>query len=203
MERLRCPRCVVLITAALCLSLAIAGCGRSGSSTGASGASGASGGQVSASAYAAATCAAVADYQSVARKRAQSLQQVLIGETDPGVAKARLSKFISDSASAVKQMAAKVKSAGVPDVPNGDLIAGGMNTAFSVFSEGLQSAEKNVKALPTSSQQAFSAAYQSVAAKLHRKFAEVRQIGSVFSGSDELHQAAEQIPACKPFLQGG
>jgi hypothetical protein len=181
-------------------TLAVSGCGGgSSSSTGASGASGASGvsgSQVSATDYMTTTCTALVDLQSSIKKSEQPLPT---GTT--GAFKAAASKQVSEQVSALQQAANKIKNAGVPDVPDGEQYAADANTNFAVLMAAAQRVQKQVKALPTSSKRALGLAYENLAVKAKQQFAQIAQSAQAFNTNDELRQAAEQIPVCKPLLQ--
>jgi hypothetical protein len=189
---------------ALC-SAALAACGGGGSTatTGASGASGAAGtGQVSASDYVASVCGAIVDLRSTVKSDQASAQQALTtGGNDPAAVKEQLSKFISEVASATQQLAAEVKNAGTPDVPNGDQFASRLNNRLDQITTAVQGAENKVNALPTSSPQAFSSAAQSFDANFTQQISQFSQLDPS-SGSPELKQAADQNSDCQS-LQGG
>jgi hypothetical protein len=168
----------------LSAALAVAGCGSSGPA------------KVSPQAYVTSVCKAVGPLESDLKSKVGKLESSLGAVKNASQGKALLQSFLgsvsSDTGSALKQ----VKSAGVPNVPNGKQISSELVQVFQRLDGAIKSAQKEAASLPTSSPSAFEAG----AAKLGSSIQS--SVGGITAGlstlkSPQLEKAAAKSPACR------
>lgn len=159
----------------------ISGCGGSSST-------------VSPASYVKAVCTSFASFRTDIRVKSSSLGSATL--SNPAQGKQALQSFLSAAASSADQTAAKLKSAGTPNVGNGKSIASSITNAFSQLGSSLNKSKTAADALPTSSPAAFKPGALSVLANIRTSLTSL--LGGL-SGlkSPALDQAAKNEPACK------
>ncbi len=112
----------------------LAGCGGSGSKP--------EGGSVSAAAYVGQVCTSLASWYNGIQKRAAKIEGEIGPHTTPDQGKTILESFVSTSVADTEGVVNALRSAGTPDVANGQKVAAGLVSAFKGAQgtfEGLQS----------------------------------------------------------------
>ena len=179
-------------TAALGLTLLLAGglaaCG--GDDDGGGG--GGSSESVSASAYAADVCGAMQSWMQGIQDRTAELTENMQPGEEQG--KDLLVDLMSDMSSQTGELVSAVEDAGVPDVENGEEAADQLVAAFEETQQILEQAKDDIEALPSDPQ-----AFQQGAAQLGPTLQEaLSNVGSSLEidASQELTDAFESEEAC-------
>jgi hypothetical protein len=165
----------------LAVSLALGACGSSGSS------------QVSAGTYVKKVCQAVGPFEKDVQARSSALNLQTIKSPQQG--KTALQGFLSAVSSDTDKAVSQLKSAGTPNVKNGQKISNAIVSAFTQLRTALGQADTSANNLPTNSATAFKSAAESLGNTVRTSMS---NIGSGLNGlsSSDLETAAKKEPAC-------
>ncbi|MHB8656908.1 MAG: hypothetical protein ACYC91_02985 [Solirubrobacteraceae bacterium] len=165
----------------LVLSVTLAGCGGS-SSSGATPA-----------AYVKSICGAVAPFEKDVQARSQALNVASIKNASQG--KAALESFLNAIASDTSAAVDKLKTAGVPSIPNGKAISVAIVGAFTQLGAALHSAANQASSLPTSSAASFRTAANALGTSVRSSMQGIgASLGTLKSPT--LEKAAKAQPGC-------
>ncbi len=153
------------------------------------------GGKVSAEEYVKAICTEVMAWTGEIQTLSEEVGQNLSAEATPLEGQAVLADFLDDVVAATDDHLAGVKDAGVPDVENGEEIAGTLVGVFEDAKEILVDARAKVDELPTDDPAAFGTAADQLGGSIQSALEGVGGgLGSL--ESPELSEAAGAEPAC-------
>jgi hypothetical protein len=150
--------------------------------------------QVSAETYASALCTAVGPFEREIYSHVSAVNDLTAGS--PARGKAALTSFLNGIAAASQHARQALRSAGVPNVTQGRLIAGALVTMFTRLDSRLSTAQNGAALLPTAPAKAFREAAKSLMDQVRNS------IGDASSGlaglkSTALEHAARLSPACQ------
>ncbi len=167
---------------ALVISVALAACGGSSSSS------------VTPAAYVKSICQAIGPFEKDVTARSNALNFGSI--TSPTQGKAALQSFLGAIAADTDRAVSKLKSAGTPTVNNGQKISAAIVGAFTQLSNALGRASKSAGQLPTGSSTAFRTAAVTLGNTVRGS---MNGIGAGLSGlkSPQLEAAAKKEPTCQ------
>jgi hypothetical protein len=175
----------LLIVLTLC-----AGCGSSGSSKSKSTSSGSS--KVSAKTYVRSVCTAISPLERDLVTRSSALNNTTA--SDATQAKKTLQGFLNavelDSQHALSQ----IRSAGTPDISNGQVVATTIVKAFTQLRDAMRVAQTKSNSLPTDSAASFKTAAQALGTSVKGALGNIDASGL---SNPELEKAAANEPACK------
>jgi hypothetical protein len=167
---------------ALAVSVALAGCGSSGSS------------KVAPAAYVKSVCSAIGPFEKQVQNRSSALNLSTIKNATEG--KKALHDFLAAVASDTDHAVSQLKAAGTPDVSNGQAIATGIVAAFTQVKGALSDAAGRASTLPTTTPQAFKTAASALGQNVQASMTKIgTSLGSLKSPT--LQAAAAKEPACK------
>jgi len=153
------------------------------------------GGKVSAGEYVAAICTEVTAWTGEVQSLSEDIGQNLSAGATPTEGQAALAKFLDDVVAATDDHLAGVKDAGVPDVENGEEIAGTLVGVFEDAKQILVDARAKVDELPTDDSTAFATAADELGGSVQSALEGVGGgLGTLESA--ELSRAAQEEPAC-------
>lgn len=150
-------------------------------------------GTVSAEEYVAAVCTEITGWVEEVQARSEQVGQDVVSETTLEGQREVLAEFLDDVVA--DDHLAGMRDAGVPDVEEGEEIAGTLVGVFEDARAILADASEGVDELPTDDAAAFQAAAEELGAGVQTA---LEGIGSSVTGLDspELVTAAEDEPAC-------
>jgi hypothetical protein len=155
---------------------------------------GAGGETVPASQWVADVCGAVSNWQSELTTGAPDVSDV----SDVDAAKETLSDYLDKTVTATNSMIEDVKTAGVPDIEQGEAVASEFQTMLTSVGQSLQDAKTDLDALPADDPAALADGLQEIAATLQSAGTEAAQALDQLSGPTlGLDEAASNEPACQ------
>jgi hypothetical protein len=176
---------------AVALALAASACGGSGGG----GAGGTDPGK-----YAASVCGALVDWQTTLQNSGTEMSSGLSSSSTPSEVKSKFVDFMSAAVDATETLQSKAKSAGPPDVKDGEKFQADLDGALDTAVKAFKNARDKAKQLPTSD----TAAFQSQASALGQTLTqEGNKISTQFNGlsgkydSKDLNDAFDKEPSCK------
>jgi hypothetical protein len=176
-------RKLVAALVALACSVAVAGCGSSGSSS--------SG--VSAGTYVKAICTAVGPFEKDVAARSNQLNSAKLSSTQQG--KKAVQGFLTAVSADTDQALSKLQSAGTPDVDKGEKLSTTIVTAFKDLKQAIGSALDQAKTLPTTSPQSFKKGANKLGDTVRSSLTGIsNSLGKLQSA--DLAKAAAKEPAC-------
>ena len=174
---------------AAALTLMVAACGSSGSSS------------VTPSAYVKSVCTAVGPFEKDVVTRSSALDLTTISNATQG--KAALQGFLTAVAADTNKALTQLRAAGSPDVKNGKQISDAIVGAFAQLEGTMSKAVKQAGSLPTNSPQAFKGAAQSLGNTVRTSMTNIgTNLQSSTLKSSELEQAAAKERACQTLGSG-
>jgi hypothetical protein len=162
-----------------------AGCG--GSSKSKSSAS-----KVKPSAYVAAVCSAISPLERDVVTRSSALNSTTA--TNATQAKRTLQGFLTAVEGDSEHALTQIKSAGTPDISNGEAVAGTIVRAFTQLRDAMKSAAAKATSLPTDSAASFKTAAQALGTSVKGSLNNINASGL---SNPDLEKAAAKEPACK------
>jgi hypothetical protein len=132
-----------LLAVAVFSAAVLVGCGSSGSKP-------EGGGSVSAAAYVGQVCTSLASWYNGIQSRGSKIESEIGPHTTPQQSRTVLESFISTSVADTESVVNSLRSAGTPDVANGQKVADGLVSAFEKAKftfEGLQSRVAHMSSL--------------------------------------------------------
>ena len=180
---------VRLALTGIAVTLALAACGGSSSSSG-----------VTAAAYVKSVCVTLATWKSDVTGAASKLQTASSAAKSLVQGKAEYVVFVTSLVAATQKAASGLKSAGIPNVKDGKQGATTLSQAFAQASTSLAGTIAKAKAIPTTS----AAAYQAAASGVSNQFKS--SLNALANASpkknDALKAAAAKDPTCKALNAG-
>ncbi len=180
---------VRLALTGIAVTLALAACGGSSSSSG-----------VTAAAYVKSVCVTLATWKSDVTGAASKLQTASSAAKSLVQGKAEYVVFVTSLVAATQKAASGLKSAGIPNVKDGKQGATTLSQAFDQASTSLAGTIAKAKAIPTTS----AAAYQAAASGVSNQFKS--SLNALANASpkknDALKAAAAKDPTCKALNAG-
>jgi hypothetical protein len=171
---LRCAL-ALLIVVSVC-----AGCGSSGSS------------KVSPANYVAAVCSAISPLEHDVVTRSSALNNSTA--TNATQAKKTLQAFLTAVEQDSNHALSQIRSAGTPDISNGQKVAGTIVKAFTELRDAMRIASNKATSLPTDSATSFKTAAQALGASVKGSLNNIDASGL---SNPELEKAAAKQAACK------
>ncbi len=175
-------RKVVGSFAVLATVLSLAACGGSSSSSG-----------VSAGSYVKSICQAIGPFEKDVQSRSSALD--LSSITSAAAGKKALQEFLSAIVADTNKAVQQLKSAGSPNVTNGDKISGAIVSAFTQVKTALSQAETQAGNLPTTSPAAFKTAATTIGTGIRTSMSNIGNSLSNLKSAD-LENAAKKEAAC-------
>jgi hypothetical protein len=172
-----------LVVVALC-----AGCGSSGSKTSASSTSAS---KSSAADYVKAVCSAISPLERDVVTRSSALN---IPASDAPHAKKTLQGFLGAVEQDSEHALSQIRSAGTPDIANGEAVAGTIVKVFTQLRDTMRIAVTSSQSLPTDSAASFKAAAQELGSSVRGS---LKNIDSSGLSNPDIEKAAASQPACK------
>lgn len=162
--------------------LALSGCGGNGDT-------------VAPEVWAKSVCGAVRPWAAEIQRLQQETQQRITTKSQVTTAKTELVTLFGNMQSVTDDAVMKVADAGVPDVDEGEKIAGQFVQALANARDSFGTGKKAVEDLPVTDQKAF---YDGVVAIGEEMTAENRKAGEAFANlqSAELDKAFNEAPEC-------
>jgi len=182
MVHLAIPRAAtgLLVILALC-----AGCGSGDSS------------KVSTASYVKTVCSAISPLERDVVTRTQALSGATAANATQ--AKKTLQGFLAAVSEDADRAVSRIKSAGTPDISNGEAVAGEIVKAFTQLRDAMKAAAAKASSLPTDSPSAYKNAAQALNASVR---ASLNNIDASGLSNPEIEAAAAKEPVCKS-LSGG
>jgi hypothetical protein len=171
---------MLAVTAAVAAPLA--GCGGGGSS------------KASPTSYVKSVCTAVGSWVTTIKGRASQLTTIKPASAAQG--RQELQSFISGVISDTDKALAAIKSAGVPNVSNGQQVATALQGAFTQIKGVLAQSQNQANALPTGSPSAFKTAATKLGTSVQQSLSGIAAGLSALRTPD-LQKAASQTSACQ------
>jgi hypothetical protein len=178
---------VKLAAALAAVTIALAGCGGSGSSS------------VSPAAYVSSVCKAATNWKNSIQMAGTKLSSG-INTKSLALAKAEYVAFVGALVSATTNAESQLKAAGSPSVSNGKQIAGTLVRIFTGAKGSLANAEAQAAALPISSPRAFETAATQVVSGIRGSLAAMSSVSPEHNA--QLRDAATKDPTCRTLAGG-
>jgi hypothetical protein len=165
--------------ALLSVVVVCAGCGSSSSS------------KVSAAAYVKAVCSAISPLQRDVETRTKALSAPAANPVD---AKQTLQGFLSAVGEDADRAVTRIRSAGTPDIHNGESVAAEIVRTFSQLRDAMRTAAVKANSLPTDSISSYKAAAQALNTSVRGSLNNIDASGL---SNPDIERAAAKEPACK------
>jgi len=171
--------------AAVAVTVVLAGCGSSSSSSG-----------VSAGTYVKSVCGAVIPFEQDVLTRSAAINPTSIRSAPQG--KQVLHDFLAAISNDTRSAVSKLQSAGSPSVTNGKQISSAILAAFQRLQTTMDKATSQSTSLPTNTLPAFEAGTQSIIGNVRTSMNNIGQsLQSSTLKSSQLQKAAANEPSCK------
>lgn len=181
------PASLRAVLALLIVVTVCAGCGSSGSSKTSSGSA-----KVSAKTYVKSVCSAISPLERDVVTRSSALNNT--AAADATHAKKTLQSFLGAVEQDSENALSRIRSAGTPDISNGEAVATTIVKAFTELRDAMRVAATKSNSLPTNSAAAFKTAAQSLGASVKGSLNNIDASGL---SNPDLEKAAAGEPACK------
>jgi len=153
-------------------------------------------GPVEAQAWASSICGAVKPWQTEIQRLQGEARQKITTESDAVQTKIELVSLFGGMEKSTATALSKVAKAGVPDVTDGDKIAGQFVQALTAARESFDKGRDAVEKLPTANKATFDTGVASVRDLMNQENTKAGEaIGQITS--PELDKALETAPECK------
>ncbi|HWS34585.1 MAG TPA: hypothetical protein VN408_17825 [Actinoplanes sp.] len=154
-------------------------------------------GNPGAQAWAALVCSKLSPWRAEIDSLTTRTQQLMTAETTPGQAKENLARLFAGAATASETARAGVEKAGVPDVTNGEAIAGGFLTSLAGIRDAYGNARSGIESLPVSDDvKGFYTEVGKVVEQLGTDY-QKSSLDTTSLESVELRQAFDSLPECR------
>jgi hypothetical protein len=147
-------------------------------------------------AWAGSVCAALAPWRAEIAALTGRAQQQITPQTTPGQAKERLVALLGGVEAASETARGKVAAAGVPDVDDGDKIAGRFTASLVAARDAYAHARATVAALDPGDPKRFYDAVGAAFDKLNSEYS-ASALDTRNVGSTELQKAFAEVPECR------
>ncbi len=184
---MRAPRATAT-AAALLAGVALAACGSSGQSG------------VSPAAWVKSVCSAVGPFEQDVVSRSSALDVATF--RDAVQSKKALEHFLEAVQADAAGALSRLRSAGAPNVANGNAIAGAVVGAFSRVEVTMGSAVGQARALPAGSAAALRSAARALGVRVRNSLSSFPSLSSTALRSPQIDQAAAKEPACRSIASG-
>ena len=176
-----------LLLAALAALAAIAGgCGDDDDDAGST---------ASADSYVSDMCTAISDMGTVISDGQDEIGQAT--DATPEEARDLLVSFFEDAGAAVESARGAIDDAGVPDVEDGEQVAGAISSAFAEMQTILEDGVSEAQELSTESIAEFNAAAQELGSTVETSGEQINESLQEVGDNEELSAAAQDSEACQ------
>jgi hypothetical protein len=172
------------LTWAILVTLVLAACGGGGAD------------KVSPEDYASSVCSNLKTWLTDVQRQAGDIKGAVSPDTPPQEGQQILANYLDEVLASTDRMIKAIEGAGIPDVPNGEVVARTLTGALDTARSTLQEARDKVDSLPTDSREAFAQAAAALGQTITSKVGEVTK---AFEGlnSAELDRAFNEVAACR------
>jgi hypothetical protein len=146
--------------------------------------------------YASSVCGNLKTWLTGVQQQASDIKGAVSPDTPPQEGQQILADYLDEVLASTDRMIKAIKGAGIPDVPNGDVVARTLTGALDTARATLQEARDRVDSLPTDSREVFAQAAAALGQTITSKVGEVTK---AFEGlnSAELDRAFNEVAACR------
>ena len=189
---------LLLLALVVVLAAALAGCGGGGGGTSYSG--------TSPDAWAATVCGGLKEWTQSLKADSQLLGSGVAGGGNLKTAKSKLIVFLRHAEQNTRKMNAKVRSAGVPAVKDGEAIQRELEAGLERAGASFERATATAKNLPTDDTEGFLRGFVTLGQDIQN---ELVATGRSFEGlgdkydAKEINEAVAKQPACKQLSGAG
>lgn len=146
--------------------------------------------------WAASVCQALGPWRAEISNLTSSTQQQMTAKTTPAQAKENLVRLLGGAEAASEKARSQVKEAGVPDVDDGDRVAGGFIDSLTAVRDAYGKAKQGIEQLDSGNADPF---YDGVETVMNTLNAEYNRSALDTSSLDspELKKAFDEVPECR------
>lgn len=157
---------------------------------------GACGGGPTPQVWAASVCQALGPWRSEISNLTSSTQQQMTAKTTPRQAKENLVRLLGGAEQASEKARGQVKDAGVPDVEDGDKVAGGFVDSLTAVRDAYGKAKQGIEQLDAGRADPFYDGVETVMDTLNTEYNR-SALDTSSLDSPELKKAFDEVPECR------